>query len=131
MVPTFLVFGLMSSVKPLFQKRLVTKDYARALVGIPAGHEDASQDHLKLLQVEDARVAERVTQIYKDEGALVDGLSGAIASLIGGVALAREEKGQKSHRGEGGDGYSLSLDPQASGDAIVLSPITCDLDSKF
>ena len=52
--------------------------------------------NLKLLQVEDARVAERVTQIYKDEGALVDGLSGAIASLIGGVALAREVSAPKA-----------------------------------
>ena len=50
--------------------------------------------NLKLLQVEDARVAERVTRVYKDEGAMVDGLHAAVAALIKGVSPP--QKGDQS-----------------------------------
>ena len=41
--------------------------------------------NLKLLNVDDARVAERVTKVFADEGALVDGLGASLDQLIKGV----------------------------------------------
>jgi len=43
--------------------------------------------NLKLLLVEEAKVDERVSKIFKDEGALVDGLAGALTELIRGVKV--------------------------------------------
>jgi hypothetical protein len=51
--------------------------------------------NLKLLQVEDARVAERVTKVFADESALLDGLEEALGNLIRGVKAA-QPKGQKT-----------------------------------
>jgi TolB-like protein len=41
--------------------------------------------NLKLLQVEDARVAERVTKVYDDEKGLIDGLNAAVSDLVKSV----------------------------------------------
>ena len=48
--------------------------------------------NLKLLLVEEAKVDERVSKIFKDEGALVDGLSAALDELIKGVEVSDKAK---------------------------------------
>ncbi len=89
--------------------------------------------NLKLLQVEDARVAERVTKVYNDEKGLIDGLNGAVldlvksvnskqktASLPPQVASVKEPKGVKS-RVLSGSLLAVGLGVVAASYALVNS----------